>query len=180
MYALFPPPKEGQPPYNPDIHPLELPDFKATIEEELREWQEDLVDGRETQKWRDEAFQVCYVLLRHINRRRVLTMWQASQDHVDGKFDQYKLYKRDQYWGQPADEGADEGVDDDAEEVGNDKKDIEVVAKTNGKGKAEEQVASLKTNGKMNGVRESSAASEEIKYGSEREIKDSEAESSEL
>jgi hypothetical protein len=79
LYALLPEPMEGDPPYDPDIHPLKTP-CKQYIEEELRLWQQDLKDGRETRKWRTEAMQ-------------------ASKDRIDGKFDRFIELQRDEYWG---------------------------------------------------------------------------------
>ena len=54
--------------------------YKPYIEEELRRWQEDLKDGREGKKWRDEAMQ-------------------AGKDRVQGKFDEWKEAEREEYWG---------------------------------------------------------------------------------
>ena len=54
--------------------------YKPYIEEELRRWQEDLKDGREGKKWREEAMQ-------------------AGRDRVQGKFDEWKEAEREEYWG---------------------------------------------------------------------------------
>ena len=64
------------------MHPLKSV-YKSYIEEELRRWQEDLKDGREGKKWREEAMQ-------------------AGQDRVEGKFDEWKELEREQYWGKQA------------------------------------------------------------------------------
>lgn len=58
LYALLPERKEGDPPHDPDVHPLTSYRFKEYIEAELRQWQDDLVEGRETKKWRAQALQV--------------------------------------------------------------------------------------------------------------------------
>lgn len=93
LYSLLPAPQEGEPEHNPDVHPLKS-HYKSHIEEELRRWQEDLKDGREGKKWREEAMQ-------------------AGQDRIDGKFDEWKEMEKEQYWGK-SNEGVkvqDENVD---------------------------------------------------------------------
>jgi hypothetical protein len=57
LYSLLPPPREGEVEPDPDVHPLKSA-YKPYIEEELRRWQQDLKDGREGRKWREEALQV--------------------------------------------------------------------------------------------------------------------------
>ena len=89
LYAQLPEPKSGEPPHDPEIHPLKTI-YKQYIETELRRWQEDLKDGREAPKWRNEALQ-------------------ASQDRLGGKFDEWKEMQREEYWGQTNNENAKEG-----------------------------------------------------------------------
>lgn len=79
LYTLLPSPREGESAHDPEVHPLKSV-FKPYIEEELRRWQQDLMDGREGKKWREEAMQ-------------------AGQDRVEGKFDEWKELEREQYWG---------------------------------------------------------------------------------
>lgn len=62
LYSLLPPAAEKEPPRDPDVNPLNIQRLKPYIEEELRNWQNDLTEGREVKKWRVEAMQVC---LRH-------------------------------------------------------------------------------------------------------------------
>lgn len=54
IYSLLPPPLHGQHDY--DVHPLKTP-YKSIIARELRLWQDDLISGFETRKWRTEAVQ---------------------------------------------------------------------------------------------------------------------------
>ncbi len=79
LYSLLPEPQEGEPSHDPDIHPLNTV-YKSEIEEEVRRFKEDLTEGREQKKWRDEAMQ-------------------ASKDRLDGNFDDWKEMQREEYWG---------------------------------------------------------------------------------
>ena len=56
LYSLLPPSANEEFPHNFDVNPLRS-QFGKGIENELRKWQDDLKDGRETKKWRDEAMQ---------------------------------------------------------------------------------------------------------------------------
>lgn len=56
LYSLLPAPQDGEPPHNPNVNPLETQCAKG-IENELRKWQDDLKEGRESKKWREEAIQ---------------------------------------------------------------------------------------------------------------------------
>lgn len=56
LYSLLPPQPEDQPPHDPDVNPLQTPLGKE-IEDGLRRWQDDLREGRESKKWRQEAMQ---------------------------------------------------------------------------------------------------------------------------
>jgi hypothetical protein len=44
----------GEIPHDPNVNPLQSR-FGKAIENELRKWQDDLKEGRETKKWREEA-----------------------------------------------------------------------------------------------------------------------------
>ncbi|KAK3684660.1 hypothetical protein LTR37_020061 [Vermiconidia calcicola] len=89
LYSLLPEPQDGDPPHDPDVHPLKT-HYKPYIEEELRRWQEDLKDGREVKKWREEAMQ-------------------AGKDRAEGKFDEWKEMQREEYWGKPEEQENVEG-----------------------------------------------------------------------
>jgi hypothetical protein len=54
LYSLLPPSTNEEFPHNFDVNPLQS-QFGKGIEKELRKWQDDLKDGRDTKKWRDEA-----------------------------------------------------------------------------------------------------------------------------
>jgi len=56
LYSLLPPSTNEDFPHDFDVNPLQS-QFGKDIENELRKWQDDLKDGRETKKWRDEAIQ---------------------------------------------------------------------------------------------------------------------------
>lgn len=58
LYTQLPPANESESPRDPDVNPLLIERLKPYIEEELRRWQDDLREGRETKKWRAEAAQV--------------------------------------------------------------------------------------------------------------------------
>ena len=55
LYSLLPPPA-NEVPHNLNVNPLQS-QFGKGIEKELRKWQDDLKDGREVKKWREEAMQ---------------------------------------------------------------------------------------------------------------------------
>ena len=55
LYSLLPPSADEMP-HNLNVNPLQSQCGKG-IEKELRKWQDDLKDGREVKKWRDEAMQ---------------------------------------------------------------------------------------------------------------------------
>jgi hypothetical protein len=54
LYALLPASIAGEMPHDPSVNPLQS-QFGKAIENELRKWQDDLKEGRETRKWREEA-----------------------------------------------------------------------------------------------------------------------------
>lgn len=56
LYSLLPPSTNEDTPHNLNVNPLQSR-FGKGIEKELRKWQDDLKDGREVKKWRDEAMQ---------------------------------------------------------------------------------------------------------------------------
>lgn len=61
LYTLLPPANYSETPRDPDVNPLENERLRPYIEDELRRWQEDLQEGRETKKWREEAMQVRHI-----------------------------------------------------------------------------------------------------------------------
>lgn len=67
LYSLLPAPADGEPPHDPNVNPLETKLGKA-IEDELRKWQDDLKEGKEGKKWREDAIL-------------------AGRDRTSGKFD---------------------------------------------------------------------------------------------
>ncbi|KAK0932787.1 hypothetical protein LTR29_015639 [Friedmanniomyces endolithicus] len=79
LYALLPAPRQGEPPHDPDVNPLKTA-YRPYIEEELRIWQDDLKDGKETKKWREEA------MLAGVERR-------------EGKYDEWKENERERNFG---------------------------------------------------------------------------------
>jgi hypothetical protein len=70
--------------------------YKRFIEVALRKWQDDLVNGRQSRKWREEAMQ-------------------ASQDHADGKWNDLSSVQRQQYWADGSKVPSVVGVDNAAE-----------------------------------------------------------------
>lgn len=86
---MLPQPVEGEPPHDIDVHPLKT-QYKPYIEEGIRTWQQDLLDGREVKSWRDEAMQ-------------------AEQDRQEGKWDEFKTYQREADWG--SEDGTEDGED---------------------------------------------------------------------
>jgi hypothetical protein len=63
-------------PHDFNINPLQT-QFGKGIENELRKWQDDLKDGRESKRWRDEAMQ-------------------AGKDRANGAFDVAQDEARDE------------------------------------------------------------------------------------
>ena len=76
LYSLLPPPVNEDMPHNLNVNPLQS-QFGKGIENELRKWQDDLKDGRESKKWRDEAMQ-------------------AGRDRASGAFDVAQTEGRDE------------------------------------------------------------------------------------
>lgn len=66
LYSLLPPARPNTR-HNPHMHPCSTA-FWPAIVAEMRAWQDDLKEGRETKKWREDAMK-------------------AGKDRVDGKFD---------------------------------------------------------------------------------------------
>lgn len=87
LYDLLPQPVEEEPPHDVDVHPLKT-QYRPYIEEGIRTWQQDLLDGREVKTWRDEAMQ-------------------AERDRQEGKWDDFKTYQREADWG--SENGSDDG-----------------------------------------------------------------------
>lgn len=79
LYDLLPAPRGGEPPHDVDVHPLKTA-YKQYIEDGIRTWQQDLIDGREAKSWREQAMQ-------------------AEKDREEGKWDEFKDYQRYQEWG---------------------------------------------------------------------------------
>jgi hypothetical protein len=73
---MLPTPTDGEAPYDLNVNPIRT-QFGKGIENELRKWQDDLKDGRESKKWRDEAMQ-------------------AGRDRASGAFDVAQTEGRDQ------------------------------------------------------------------------------------
>lgn len=56
LYALLPPPKEGEQPYDIDEHPLECR-LREWIEAALLRWQDDLGEGYELKTFREHKIE---------------------------------------------------------------------------------------------------------------------------
>jgi hypothetical protein len=56
LYELLPTVPEGCPPHDPNVHPLKSL-YQERITAEFKWWQDDLKDGKETKRWREEALQ---------------------------------------------------------------------------------------------------------------------------
>lgn len=78
LYDLLPRESEEQP-HDPDVHPLKSR-YSTRIMSEVKAWQDDLKEGKETKKWREEAMQ-------------------AGQDRSLGLWDDWKEANREQTWG---------------------------------------------------------------------------------
>lgn len=105
LYELLPPAPEGRP-HNPDVHPLKSL-YSKNITGEMRAWQEDLKDGKETKKWRDEALQ-------------------AGQNRSLGLWDDWKEAHREEVWGPRQDEnGETKSAEREVPDSG-DEKDVEM------------------------------------------------------
>ncbi|KXT14419.1 hypothetical protein AC579_8358 [Pseudocercospora musae] len=100
LYAMLPAPREGEPAHDIDVHPLKTR-YKQYIEGELRRWQQDLIDGKESKKWREAAMR-------------------AGQERAEGKWDVWKEQQRENDWGQRDENGTpkEESVEDDVESDG--------------------------------------------------------------
>ncbi|KAI5368049.1 Putative ASX, DEUBAD domain-containing protein [Septoria linicola] len=80
LYNCLPPPQDGEAPRNIDVHPLKT-SLKSYIEGGVRNWQTDLNDGKEQQKWREAAFR-------------------AGQERSSGAWDPVKEQQRKADWGE--------------------------------------------------------------------------------
>lgn len=105
LYELLPPAPEGRP-HNPDVHPLKSL-YQKNIVSEMRAWQEDLKDGKETKKWRDEAMQ-------------------AGQDRSLGLWDDWKEAHREETWGPRQNENDETKADEREDSDGEGKKDVDM------------------------------------------------------
>jgi len=85
---LLPEPLTGEEAHDPAVNPLKTR-YKPYLEEALRVWQDDLKNGKETKKWREEALQ-------------------AGRDRIVGRFDEWKEAQREEYWGKGDEEGENE------------------------------------------------------------------------
>lgn len=94
LYGLLPPAPEGRP-HNFDVHPCKTL-YKDNITKEIKAWQEDLKEGKETKKWREEALQ-------------------AGHDRSQGLWDDWKEAHREETWGPRQDEN--EEINEDAPEI---------------------------------------------------------------
>ncbi|KAM3423270.1 hypothetical protein BST61_g711 [Cercospora zeina] len=72
LYSLLPS-KPGGGDYDINVHPLKTP-LRAHIEEEIRQYQDDLNEGKETKKWREEAIQA--------GQERASGVWAEWQDKM--------------------------------------------------------------------------------------------------
>ncbi|GIZ46101.1 hypothetical protein CKM354_000924000 [Cercospora kikuchii] len=72
LYDLLPP-KSGGEAHDININPLKT-DLRSYIEEEIRSYQDDLNDGKETKKWREEAIQA--------GQERASGVWAEWQDKI--------------------------------------------------------------------------------------------------
>lgn len=79
LYDQFPAPLAGAEPRDIDINPLHSM-FRPYVEDAITAWQEDLREGRETKKWRQDATDI------------------AKQREL-GKFDEYRTTYREEWWG---------------------------------------------------------------------------------
>lgn len=78
---MLPPPLEGEPPHDKDVHPFHT-HLKPYIENEIRRWQDDLREGKEAKSWRNQAIL-------------------AGKARSEGKWDAYQQAKKEQDWGVP-------------------------------------------------------------------------------
>ncbi|CZT18760.1 uncharacterized protein RCC_04604 [Ramularia collo-cygni] len=90
LYELLPEAPEGRP-HNPDVHPFKTM-YLERIKTESENWHNDLKDGKETKKWRDEAMQ-------------------AGRDRSLGLWDDWKEARREETWGVRQDENVEKEDD---------------------------------------------------------------------
>lgn len=93
---MLPAPLDGEPPHDKDVHPFNT-HLRPYIENELRRWQDDLIDGKEAKSWRIQAMQ-------------------AGRERAEGQWDSYQQAKREQDWGK-AEEPVNFDHSDDAVDV---------------------------------------------------------------
>lgn len=86
LYSMLPSPCGDEPAHDIDVHPLRTP-YRRHLEKEVRKWQADLADGKETNKWRNDALQ-------------------AGKDRIDGKWAEVQEMQRNSYWARNAESAA--------------------------------------------------------------------------
>lgn len=79
IYTLLPEPRANEPAHNIEVNPLDT-SYRPYIEEEARLFQDDLKDGKEAKKWRDDAIE-------------------AGAELRAGKFDEWTAMEKDEKWG---------------------------------------------------------------------------------
>lgn len=114
LYDMLPPPREGEPQHDIDVNPMQTM-YRPYIEAEVRRWQDDLREGKETKAWRYQAIE-------------------AGREREKGVWDEWKEAQRELDWG-VQDESGKQNEDEDKDKDGGD---VEKDEKTNGKGDAEE------------------------------------------
>lgn len=182
LYTLLPPAVAGEPERDPDVNPLLIARLEPHIKEALLRFQNDLKEGRETRRWRVQAMQVCLNILRLVVEIAYRHLLQAGQDHVDGKFDEWKMKMREEYWGKPSGE---EAAETEAKELSESEGGVKLNGHSEMKKEAGEEadgkVAKTEERGGREGTVEMNGQSE-MKYGSRdvQEVTDSEASESEL
>lgn len=87
LYTLLPAPRAGEASHDVEVNPLRTA-YRPYIEEELGRWQDDLRNGLEAKKWREEAIL-------------------AGRDRMEGKYDGWKEAQREQFMGEEGEEGED-------------------------------------------------------------------------
>ena len=89
---MLPQPQEGEPQHDIDVNPMQTM-YRPYIEAELRRWQDDLTEGKETKAWREQAIE-------------------AGRQREKGVWNEWKEAQRELDWGVGAsgnENGGDEG-----------------------------------------------------------------------
>ncbi|EME47183.1 hypothetical protein DOTSEDRAFT_124793 [Dothistroma septosporum NZE10] len=90
LYNMLPKPQEGEAQHNLGANPMQTM-YRPYIEAELRKWQDDLREGKETKAWREQAIE-------------------AGKEREKGVWDEWKEAQRQLDWGLQ-DEHGNEGGD---------------------------------------------------------------------